>query len=292
MTGMLTGFITSEVARVYQEGIVDAGKEPALFALFAFLLTFAFIRTSTHLIRRGVKWWPGNVQVKGTHIHHLVWGILLLIVVGYLGVVLEPASPWHEVLAILFGVGTALTLDEFALWLNLRDVYWSHEGRRSIDAVIVAGILGAVVLIGFSVWVDLANDVRLAAQVVVGAVGVLGLVLALVNAVKGKYVWAVVSLLVPVAGLVGALRLARPGSPWSRLYKDRRRALAQARYDRGSAGAGASLEADADKRQQPGELRGERTQQGDRDRDEEGARGGEGSQRSEGLGHGPVGGPH
>ena len=221
---MLTGSLTAEVARIYEEGIVDAGKEPALFTLLAFLLTFAFVRTSTHLIRRGVKWWPGNLEVKGTHIHHLVWGILLLIVVGYLGVVLEPASPWHEVLAILFGVGAALTLDEFALWLNLRDVYWSHEGRRSIDAVIVASILGAVVVMGFSVWVDLADDVRLAAQVTAGAVGFLGLALALVNALKGKYVWAVVSLLIPVAGLVGALKLARPGSPWSRLYsRDRRR---------------------------------------------------------------------
>ena len=185
---MLTGSLTAEVARIYAEGIVDAGKEPALFTLLAFLLTFAFVRTSTHLIRRGVKWWPGNLEVKGTHIHHLVWGILLLIVVGYLGVVLEPASPWHEVLAILFGVGAALTLDEFALWLNLRDVYWSHEGRRSIDAVIVASILGAVVVMGFSVWVDLADDVRLAAQVTAGAVGFLGLALALVNALKGKYV--------------------------------------------------------------------------------------------------------
>jgi hypothetical protein len=290
MTGMVTGSVAAEVARIYQEGIVDPGKEPALFALLAFLVTFGLVRAITHMIRRGSKWWPGNLEVKGMHIHHLVWGILLLIVVGYLGVVLEPASPWHEVLAILFGVGAALTLDEFALWLNLRDVYWSHEGRRSIDAVIGAGILGALVLMGFSVWVDLANEVRFAAQVAVGAVGLLGL--ALVNALKGKYVWAVVSLLVPVAGLVGALRLARPGSPWSRLHTDERRALAKVRYGRGSAGPGAPLEADADERQHPGELRGDRTQQGDRDRDEEGARGGERPQGAEGLGGGPVGGPH
>ncbi len=289
---MLTGSLTAEVARIYEEGIVDAGKEPALFTLLAFLLTFAFVRTSTHLIRRGVKWWPGNLEVKGTHIHHLVWGILLLIVVGYLGVVLEPASPWHEVLAILFGVGAALTLDEFALWLNLRDVYWSHEGRRSIDAVIVAGILGAVVVMGFSVWVDLANDVRIAAQIAAGAVGFLGLALALVNALKGKYAWAAVSLFIPVVGLIGALRLARPGSPWSRLRSDASRAGAEARHRHSSHGPGAPLEADADERQQPRELRGERAQQRDRDRDEEGARGGERPQGSEGLGRGPVGGPH
>ena len=291
MTSTVTGSVGAEVARIYQEGIVDAGKEPALFALLAFLLTFALVRAITHMIRRGSKWWPGNLEVKGMHIHHLVWGILLLIVVGYLGVVLEPASPWHEVLAVLFGVGVALTLDEFALWLNLRDVYWSHEGRRSIDAVIAAGILGALVVMGLSVWVDLANEVRLAAQVAVGAVGLFGLALALVNALKGKYVWAVVSLLIPVAGLIGALRLARPGSPWSRLHSDARRARSEARYDR-SDGSGAALEAEADERQQPGELGDERAQQGDRDRDEEGRRDGERPQRAEGLGRGPVGGPH
>lgn len=289
---MLTGSLTAEVARIYEEGIVDAGKEPALFTLLAFLLTFAFVRTSTHLIRRGVKWWPGNLEVKGTHIHHLVWGILLLIVVGYLGVVLEPASPWHEVLAILFGVGAALTLDEFALWLNLRDVYWSHEGRRSIDAVIVAGILGAVVVMGFSVWVDLADDVRLAAQLVAGTVGFLGLALALVNALKGKPVWAVVSLVVPVLGLVGGLRLARPGSAWSRLYKDRRRTRAEERYGRSSSRAGTPLQAHADEGQQPGELPGERVDEGDGNRDEERAGDPQTAETAEGLGGGPIRGSH
>ena len=103
----------------------------------AFLVTFGFIRTSAHMIKAQVSWWPGNVQVGGTHIHHLVWGILLLLIMGYVGVAMAPPSPWHEIVTVLFGVGTGLTLDEFALWLNLEDVYWSHQGRRSIDAVIV-----------------------------------------------------------------------------------------------------------------------------------------------------------
>ena len=84
-----------------------------------------FIRTSAHLIRAQVSWWPGNVEVGGTHIHHLVWGICPYSCCGYMGVAdRAPPSPWREIVAVLFGIGTGLTLDEFALWLNLKDVYW------------------------------------------------------------------------------------------------------------------------------------------------------------------------
>ncbi len=230
MTNQLIGSVTSEVARIYDDGIVDAGKQPELFVLVSFLLAFAFVRLNTHLIRRGVRWWPGNVEVKGTHIHHLVYGILLLIVVGYVGVVLDITSPWQEVLAVLFGIGAALTLDEFALWLNLRDVYWSHEGRRSIDAVVVAAILAALAVLGFRVWIDLARDVELLARVVVGSAGVVGIAFAIVNALKGKLLTAIGSLVFFPIGVVGALRLAHPGSPWGRLYSEQRRARAEARF--------------------------------------------------------------
>jgi hypothetical protein len=256
---------------------VDAGKQPELFVLVAFLITFGIVRMNTHLIRRGVKWWPGNLEVKGTHVHHLVWGILLLLVVGYAGVALEPEAPWQEVLAVLFGVGAGLTLDEFALWLNLRDVYWAREGRRSIDAVIVAAILGALMVLGFRVWVDLAKDVELAAQVVVASAGVVGIALALVNALKDKPFMAIAALFVPLIGLVGALRLARPGSLWARLYSEKRRALAVNRFKRGSRSAGTALPGEAHEREQPQRLRDVGVQQRDgdgreeRSRDQEGA---------------------
>lgn len=222
--------ITADVARIYEEGIVETGKQPELFALLAFLVTFAIVRLITHSIRRGTRGFPGNLEVKGLHVHHLVWGILLLLVVGYLGIALEPPSPWREVLAILFGVGAALTLDEFALWLNLRDVYWSQEGRRSIDAVVVAAVLGALAVIGFGVWVDLVRDVETAARVVVAGAGVVGVALALICALKGKLFTAVVALFVPLVGVVGAVRLARPGSPWARLYSEERLGRAQDRH--------------------------------------------------------------
>ncbi len=113
------------------------------------LLSFGFIRFSTRMIRAEVSWWPGNVTPGGLHIHHLVFGIVLMMLAGFLGFVLQPASPWLEILAGVFGIGMGLTLDEFALWLYLEDVYWSEEGRSSVDAVIFAAIIGGGIIVGF-----------------------------------------------------------------------------------------------------------------------------------------------
>jgi hypothetical protein len=224
------GQVLHDIGSAYQEGIVETGKQPELFLLLAFLLSFGFIRTSAHLIRAEVSWWPGNVEVGGTHVHHLVWGILLLLIVGYLGIALEPDTPWREVIAILFGVGAGLTLDEFALWLNLEDVYWSEQGRRSIDAVIVAGVLGGLMVLGLRVFVDLAEDVESAVRVAITGAGAVGVVLAIVNVLKGKLFLAVAAPFVPLVGLVGALRLARPDSLWARLYSGERELRSRSRF--------------------------------------------------------------
>jgi len=202
----------------FDEHIVDAGRLPAFIYLIFFLGTFAFIRTSAHMIRAQVSWWPGNVEVGGTHIHHLVWGILLLMIAGWVGIVVAPESPGREIVAAAFGIGTGLTLDEFALWLELKDVYWSADGRKSIDAVIVAGIIASFGVLGFTVWVDAANDVALAAHAVVGFIGIGGLVFAVVNCAKEKFGIALLGLVVPLLSLIGAFRLGRPTSPWARLF--------------------------------------------------------------------------
>lgn len=97
--------ITASIGSAFQHGIVDTGREPHFLFFVSFLVTFAFIRTSTHMIRAQVRWWPGNVSVGGTHIHHLVWGILLLLICGYSAVALDPNSPWREVVAVFFGSG-------------------------------------------------------------------------------------------------------------------------------------------------------------------------------------------
>jgi hypothetical protein len=179
------------------------------------------------MIRAGVSWWPGNVDTKGgTHVHHLVFGIIGLLTVGYCSLALNPDAPWREILAVLFGISAGLTLDEFALWLNLADVYWAPKGRQSIDAVIVATVLGGLVLLGIRVWVDLGERV----EALVVAAGAVGVVVAAVNVLKGKLAMAMASLVVVPVGLVGVLRLARPGSPWARLYGEHRRERAKERF--------------------------------------------------------------
>jgi hypothetical protein len=222
------------LGEAYRDAIVDTGKQAELFFLVTFLLTFGFIRLSTHMIRDQVSWWPGNVEVKGTHIHHLVWGILIVLVVGYVGIAIRPDHPGPEILAVLFGIGAALTLDEFALWLNLKDVYWEKQGRRSIDAVIITAVLSAMVILGFRIWIDLGTSLEAGVVAAVGAFGGLNLILVLVNFAKEKFGMGVVGLFISPVSLVGALRLGRPHSLWAKvLYGEEKRARAEERFEEG-----------------------------------------------------------
>ena len=223
--------VLASIGSVYDRAIVDTGRQAEFLFFVSFLVTFGFIRTSAHMIKAQVSWWPGNVQVGGTHIHHLVWGILLLLIMGYVGVAVAPPTPWHEIVTVLFGVGTGLTLDEFALWLNLEDVYWSQQGRRSIDAVIIAGTITGMVLVGFTAWLDVATEVEDAVFAVVGAVGVFAILIALVNAAKEKFGMALVGVFFVPVGLVGAFRLGRPHSLWARLfYREHKKQRARLRF--------------------------------------------------------------
>jgi hypothetical protein len=115
------------------------------------------------------------------------------------------------VLAAVFGAGAALTLDEFALWLHLDDVYWAEQGRKSVDAVLVAAAMGALLLLGVNPLVGDDED-AVAVAVTVG----LSLLLAVVAIAKGKIASALVGLFVLPVSLVAAVRLAKPGSPWAR----------------------------------------------------------------------------
>ena len=130
---------------LYRLHFRDERRERLFLASLAFLLTFGIVRGITVSIRAGIGPFH-NVSAGGTHIHHLVWGIALLIVVGYVWLLeVGVGSTWVASLtAILFGVGAALTLDEFALWLNLQDVYWERQGRVSVDVVLIFGGLLSV----------------------------------------------------------------------------------------------------------------------------------------------------
>ena len=141
------------VHELYREHFERAHRERQLVAALGFYLTFAVVRVLTHSIRAGRGPFH-NVEMGGRHVHHLVWGILLLLVVGYgwllqIGTDVRARSRWPgRAMAFLYGMGAALTLDEFALWLNLRDVYWEREGRVSIDAVVLFGSLLAIGVLG------------------------------------------------------------------------------------------------------------------------------------------------
>lgn len=144
-----------DIGRAYERHVVGPGKEEAFWILIAFLVTFLVVRAITHMIRRGRGPFR-NLSIGGTHLHHLVPGIILLIVTGYLANALH-FRIGRTLVAVFFGIGAALTLDEFALWLNLKDVYWSKQGRRSIDAIMTAAALGSLVVIGFGFWRDVGR---------------------------------------------------------------------------------------------------------------------------------------
>jgi hypothetical protein len=140
---------THDIAVAYDRHIEAADKEAQFIILVAFLVTFGIVRLITHAIRRG-RFGLKNIQTSGgLHIHHLVPGIILLLVSGYLGIGLGDRVP-IELMALLFGIGAALTLDEFALWLHLEDVYWAKQGRDSIDAVVIVATLLAIGVLGHS----------------------------------------------------------------------------------------------------------------------------------------------
>ena len=146
-----------DVGHGYREHIVAPGKEQAFWVLVAFLVTFIIVRIITHAIRAGRGPFK-NISVGGTHLHHLVPGIILLLITGYLANAVE-ARAGRTTVAIFFGIGAALTLDEFALWLHLKDVYWQKAGRRSIDAVIVFATLAGLFVLGFGFWRDLIHSI-------------------------------------------------------------------------------------------------------------------------------------
>ena len=141
------GQATQDTVAVVVEGYGAASRsETVLFNILSgFVGGFALMRISTAGIRAG--WWPTrNVKVGGRHIHHFVPGILLAFAAGGAGLVAENEA-LEKTLAVPFGVGIGLTFDEAALLLDLRDVYWTHEGVLSVQLSFgAAAILGATIL--------------------------------------------------------------------------------------------------------------------------------------------------
>lgn len=197
----------------FQHVIVDAGKLRLFCFLLAFIAGFLFIRLSVRMIRAEVKWWPGNVTPGGLHIHHAVFGLAFMFVGGVGGLAVpDSRSGWAIATASLFGIGTALVLDEFALLLHLEDVYWSEQGRLSVQVVFVAMALCGLALLGFSPFGVATGQTPLGLALIL----LLNLTGTIVCLLKGKIWFGLLGVYVTVFALVGAIRLARPGSPWAR----------------------------------------------------------------------------
>lgn len=218
--------------------IVEPGKLPLLLALTAFVLTFLITRLITRLIRAG-KGPFGNVKAGGVHVHHVVPGVVLTVAGGFGAVASGRHGFGAYLCAVLFGMGAGLVLDEFALILHLDDVYWSEAGRKSVELVVFTAALVGLLLIGFSPFGvnDLSQEELQDRGQVILTVAV-NFLFSLIALTKGKARMAVFGVIIPFIALVGAVRLARPGSLWAkRFYRRRPRARAKAglrayRHDR------------------------------------------------------------
>ena len=189
------------------------GRGPLAWMLAAFLVTFVVTRAITRMIRAGRGPFK-DASVGDVHVHHAVYGIFLMICSATAEFAYRPPSPWLPLLAAAFGAGAALTLDEFALWLYLKDVYWTDQGRASVDAVFVAAAVGGLLLLGVNPVEDEAGSGVWAAGLTIAV----NLVFAFLAIVKGKISTGLIGILVPVVALVGTVRLAKPGSPWARRW--------------------------------------------------------------------------
>lgn len=141
-----------DIADIWRRQIVATGKRERFLVLASFLVTFSLVRLITYAIK--YNWVPGlrNIQTaSGLHIHHLVFGIVILLWVGYVAIEFDEHSI-RAYLAVSYGIGAALTLDEFALWLNLQDVYWAKQGRESIDAVVIVAVTLTLFWLGLGFW--------------------------------------------------------------------------------------------------------------------------------------------
>ncbi|WP_406280575.1 hypothetical protein OH799_14620 [Nocardia sp. NBC_00881] len=219
--------------RWLDEDVIDQGRLPLLCLLLGFIVGFLVIRLSVRLIRARVRWWPGNLRAGDTHIHHMVFGVILVLAsgIGMVTVYQSANTATAGLLAAAFGVGAALVLDEFALIFYLRDVYWEKQGRTSVDAVFVALAVTGLLLLGFHpLWLldinDFRHDAGIEARTFVVVFAVVNLALAAIVIVKGKIWTGLFGMFFLPLLFVGALRLSRPGAPWARWrYTDRRRLM-------------------------------------------------------------------
>jgi lysyl-tRNA synthetase class 2 len=223
VAGALIFVLWVGLGELYDTHYVDPSRRPALFLLLGIIVAFVMIRFNTRMIRAGVTWWPGNIEHGDIHVHHALIGLLGMLVAGILEFVFAPPHPGVDLLALVFGMGVGLALDEFALFLHIEDVYWEEDGRKSIDAVIMSIVVMAMFAVG-AVPLGLDEGPRLAAgqRWLLIALVTGNAILVIVTLLKGRLWLGVLGLLVPFITWWGALRLAKPSSPWARRWYRKR----------------------------------------------------------------------
>jgi len=223
--------LASFISQFWQDQLVAHDRQGLFLVLAGFIASFAFIRMSTRLMRSPrVPWWPGSVVSEGgLHVHHLTFGICFMVAFGALGFALFDESPWFEICATLFGIGAGLTIDEFALWVYLDDVYWSREGRSSIDAAVIAVAAMLLALVGTNPFdVDTTTAADTIVSLVLSAVL---LAVVLVCCAKQRLLHAAVGLFVLPVAIYGASRIGKPGSPFARRFYGKRKPVKQAKAE-------------------------------------------------------------
>ncbi len=221
-----------EVVAWWNEHIVEVGRLPLFLAFVAFVITFAVTRLITRSIRAGRGPFNDNVSDSGLHIHHAVPGVILVTTGGFLAVGAHGQAGWAELAGVMVGAGASLVLDEFALILRLDDVYWSEEGRLSVELVALAAASLGVIIIGANPFrFDGSAGIAAAVSSLI-AIGLhLGFVL--ITFLKGKYRTALFGTFTPGLAMISAWRLARPESRWAyRRYSDTKLEHARRRAER------------------------------------------------------------
>jgi hypothetical protein len=223
------------VANWWDEQVIDSGRLPLFLCLLAFVITFVVTRLITRSIRSGRGPFADSVSDSGLHIHHAVPGVIILVCGAFLAVGAHGEAGWAELAGVLVGVGTSLVLDEFALILRLDDVYWSEEGRVSVELVALAAACLGLVVIGANPF-EFDGSAGIVAAIASLTTIATHLTLVLITVMKGKYPTALFGAFIPGLASISALRLARPDSRWARRHYDeaklgRARARA-ARFDR------------------------------------------------------------
>jgi hypothetical protein len=228
---MTVSNFAASIVSDFWDDLVASERQWLFLVLLGLVLSFGFIRLSTRLMRSPrVPWWPGSiVSDGGVHVHHLVFGIVLMMLAGTISFAGFAVSPIYEICAFLFGVGIGLTIDEFALWVHLEDVYWAKEGRASVDAAVIVTALLGLVILGvrpFNVETDTAGAVIGTIAAILVAIAVV-----VICFLKERRAHGIVGILFQPVAIYGTLRLGKPDSYWARRFYGERNPQKQARAE-------------------------------------------------------------